>query len=406
MKIPINLPDEHQYSIMQRVLDGTLAVDSVDEFIEILEIYPEDPLLQRKFADLLMKKSQLDEAIEAFDRASRLFIDAGMNLQAIVAKILQWSIQKPTHNEGRDFQKLLSQKGAQHTPLQRFWANMSYAELVAIMLRLVRVRLPTGKKIACFDEPADDVYFVVSGTLAETISPDCQLEASKAGIETEPMLIGPNDIFGNVFPLDQPTRSYTDVVAINDVELVKIAKPVLYNACCKFPNIENLLLDIYNPQNVNKCGRPWQTVRRNIRFGVPTKVELSPLPVDGPEPDFTLTGIAVDLSLGGVCVDLGSPSANPHQNLSKGQSIQLCLDLLNEVASVDLSGKIVWHREREIENKSSLLIGIRFDSMDATDRGLISEYCSGSVGEQNLVWSLWDTLVKPDDSDAQNEGDA
>ena len=402
MKIPMNLPDEHQYSIMQRVLDGTLAVDSVNEFKDILKIYPEDPLLQRKFADLLLEKSQLDDAIEAFDRASHLFIDAGMNLQAIVAKILQWSIQKPNHDDGRNFQKLLSEKGTQQTPLQRFWANMSYSELVTIMLRLVRVRLSTGKKIACIDDPADDIFFVVSGTLAETISPDCQFEASQAGIETEPMLIGPNDIFGNVFPLDQPTLSYMDVVAINDVELVKIAKPVLHDACKKYPNIERLLLDIYNPENVDKCDRPWQTVRRNIRFGVPTKVELSPLPDQDGKVDLTLTGIAVDLSLGGVCVDLGEPEAIPLKQYAKGQTIRLSLDLLNEVATVDLTGKIVWHREREVENEPSLLIGIRFEAMDPTDRELLSEYCSGSVGEQNLLWSLWDSLVKPDDSDAQN----
>ncbi|MGD9248991.1 MAG: PilZ domain-containing protein [Desulfobacteraceae bacterium] len=379
MKTTINLPDEHQYSIMQRVLDGTLAVDTVDEFKEILDIYPDDPLLQRKFADLLIKKSRLDEAVEAFDRTSRLFIDVGMNLQAIVAKILQWSIQKPTHDKGRQFQKLLSRKGAQYNPLQCFWANMSYAELIAIMTRLVRVQLPAGKKIACIDEPADDIYFVVSGTLAETISPDCQLEASKAGIETEPMLIGPNDIFGNVFPLDQPTLSYTDVEAISDVELVKISKAVLHNICCKFPNIENLLLDIYNPQNVNKCDRPWQTVRRSIRYGVPTKVELSPLPVDDHEPDFTLTGTAVDLSLGGVCVDLGAPSADPHQSFSKGQSTRISLVLLKDLEILDLSGKIVWHRKRENEKGASVLIGIRFDSMDATDHETLSIYCSGNA---------------------------
>ena len=66
----MNLHDDHQYSIMQRVLDGTLAVDSVEEFDEILKIYPDDPLLQRKYADLLMDKSMLDEAQEAFHRAS------------------------------------------------------------------------------------------------------------------------------------------------------------------------------------------------------------------------------------------------------------------------------------------------------------------------------------------------
>jgi len=402
MKISMNMPDDHQYSIMQRVLDGTLTVDSTDEFKEILKIYPDDPLLQRKYADLLLEQSQLDEAMAAFHRASQLFIDQGMNLQAIVAKILQWSIRKPTHEEGQQYQRLLSQKGAQQTPLQRFWANMSYAELVTIMLRLVRVRLSTGNQIACVDEPVNDIYFVVSGTLAETISPECQMEATKAGVETEPMLLGPNDIFGNIFPLNQPTLSYTNVVAVTEVELVRIDKTVLHSACLKFPNIANLLLEIYKPENVNKCDRAWQTVRRSIRFGVPTKVEITVPAGQGAEADPLHTGIAVDLSLGGVCVDLGSPSDMPAQDLIKGRSVQLVLDLLNEVATVDLTGKIVWHREQKTDKGATVLIGIRFDAMNATDRELLAEYCSGSIGEQNLLWSLWDSLVKPDNPGTQN----
>jgi len=398
----MNMPDDHQYSIMQRVLDGTLTVDSTDEFKEILKIYPDDPLLQRKYADLLLEQSQLDEAMAAFHRASQLFIDQGMNLQAIVAKILQWSIRKPTHEEGQQYQRLLSQKGAQQTPLQRFWANMSYAELVTIMLRLVRVRLSTGNQIACVDEPVNDIYFVVSGTLAETISPECQMEATKAGVETEPMLLGPNDIFGNIFPLNQPTLSYTNVVAVTEVELVRIDKTVLHSACLKFPNIANLLLEIYKPENVNKCDRAWQTVRRSIRFGVPTKVEITVPAGQGAEADPLHTGIAVDLSLGGVCVDLGSPSDMPAQDLIKGRSVQLVLDLLNEVATVDLTGKIVWHREQKTDKGATVLIGIRFDAMNATDRELLAEYCSGSIGEQNLLWSLWDSLVKPDNPGTQN----
>lgn len=399
MTSPTSMPNEHQYSIMQRVIDGSLVVDTVEEFNDILEIYPDDPLLQRKYADLLMEKSQLDEAIKAFDVASRLFIEEGMNLQAIVAKILQWSIRKPTHAQGRRFQKLLNQKGAQYTPLQRLWANMSYGELITIMLRLVRVRLTKGNKIACVDDPADDIYFVVSGTLAETLSPDCQMEASKAGLETEPMILGPNDIFGNIFPLDQPTLSYTDVIAINDVELVKISKPVLHSACQKYPNVAKLLLEMYHPENVNKCDRSWQSVRRNIRYGIPTKIELTPSQSIDAEP---LTAIAVDLSLGGVCVDLGPTKTIDPENFTKGKFIHISLDLLNEVATVDLRGKIVWHRQRILENEDSLLIGIRFDSMNATDRGLITEYCSGSIGEQNLLWGLWDTLVKPENTDEKD----
>ena len=396
MKISMILPDDHQYSIMQRVLDGTLAVDSIEEFDEILEIYPDDALLHRKYADLLLDKSKLEDAVKAFERAAQLFIERGMNLQAIVSKILQWSIEKPSHDQGLNFHKLLSEDGSQQTPLQRFWANMSYPELVTIMLRLVRMRLSAGDKISCVDDPANEIFFVVSGTLAETLSPDCQVEASKAGVDLEPKLIGPNDIFGNIFPLDKPTASYTDIIAVTDVELVKIAKPVLSNACNKHPRIEKLLQDIYKPENVDTCDRAWQTVRRSTRYGLPTKVEII-TPMEGHPNDIRRhTGIAVDLSLGGMCVDLGPSASLTAQVIKKGRNVQAILDLLNEVAILDLTGKIVWQREQANDNGTSMLIGIRFDALNLTDRELLIEYCSGNVGEQNLLWSLWDSMVNPE----------
>ncbi len=274
MKISMNLPEDHQYSIMQRILDGTLAIDAIDEFKEILDIYPQDPLLRRKYADLLLKKSHLDEAIQAYDQAAKLFIGKGMNLQAIVAKILQWSIQKPTHNQGRKFHDMIRDEGAQYTPLQRFWAQLTYSELVTIMLRLVRVRLQAGNKVACVDDPADEIYFVVSGTLAETLSPDCQVEASMAGIEIEPVLLGANDIFGDVFPLDQRTCANTDIVAVTDVELVKISKSVLYSVCKKHPHIETLLNDIHKHENRDKCDRPGRVFEEPYVSAFPQKSRL------------------------------------------------------------------------------------------------------------------------------------
>jgi CRP-like cAMP-binding protein len=397
MKISMNLPDEHQYSVMQRVIDGTLAIDSIEEFDEILAIYPDDALLYRKYADMLLEKRRLADAVQAYDKAVRLFVDQGMNLQAIVAKILQWEIEKPTHDQGLQFHKLLSEKGGQYSPLQRLWADMQYPELVTAMLRLVRIRLSAGDQITCVDDPANEIYFVVSGTLMETLSEDCQTEASRAGVEIDPRLIGPNDIFGNIFPLDETTVNATDVSAVTDVELVKIAKPVLLEACRKHPRLEDILRGIYKPGNVERCDRVWQTVRRSTRFGVPTKVEIASTAhkARGSDPR---TGIAVDISLGGMCVDLGpAESADDHLFL-KGRTVQSTLDLLNEVAILNLFGKIVWRRVIESEKGENMLIGISFDPLNATDRELLIEYCSGKFGEQNLLLSLWDTMVKPDDT--------
>jgi hypothetical protein len=378
MKISMNLPDEHQHSVMQRILDGSLAVDSPEEFREILEIYPEDAFLYRKYADLLLKRHHLPEAARAFDKTARLFVGQGMNLQAIVAKILQWGIEKPTHEQGQQFQKLLSTKGGQYSPLQRLWASMRYPELVTTMLRLVRIRLAAGEQITCVDDPADEIYFVVSGTLMETISEDCRAEAARAGVEIEPRFIGPNDIFGNVFPLDETTVNTTEVAAVTDVELVKIAKPVLIEACRKHPHIENLLRDIYKTDNVDGCDRPWQTVRRSIRFSVTTRVEIV-TPLQGaPDPSATplcCTGIALDISSGGMCIDLGAAAGHQNRISLKGQSVRSVLDLDGQV--LNISGKIVWQRCKTTDKSPNMLIGIRFTPLNPADRKLLIDYCTG-----------------------------
>ena len=380
MKIPLNLPDEHQYSVMQRVLDGSLAVGSINEFHEILKIYPDDALLYRRYADLLIENHHPADAVQAFDKAARLFIDQGMNLQAIVAKILQWGIEKPTHEQGLHFQRLLSTKGSQYSPLQRLWADMRYPELVTTMLRLVRIRLSAGDQITCVDDPANDIHFVVSGTLVETLSEDCRMEASRSGVEIEPRFIGPNDIFGNIFPLDETTANTTDVSAVTDVELVKIAKPVLLEACRKHPRIEDLLRGMYKPGNTDGCDRPWQTVRRSIRFGVPTHVEIiSPAQrSQSSTPNLMVrTGMAVDISTGGMCVDLG-PTASPEKQISlKGRTLQSTLTLTDDEVELKLSGKIVWQRTRKTGKGKNLLIGIRFASLNAADRKLLIDYCTG-----------------------------
>jgi hypothetical protein len=398
MKTTMNLPQDHEYSILQRVLDGSLTIDSIDEFKDILDIYPKDPLLHRKFADLLAQKRHLDDAIAAYDNAAELFILNEMNLQAVVAKILRWTLRKPNHTEGAAFHAKLHDKGGKHTPLQRFWAHMSYPELVAVMRRLVRVRLASGEKITSVDDPTEEIYFIVSGTLAETLSPDCRAEAARAGIDIEPVFLGANDIFGEIFPLDQPTQANKDIVAVSEAELVKISKKVLFNACRKYPLIVDLLSQIHKPHDYDICDRNWQTVRRSIRYGLPTKVEIAPSTgTDGSTDSiWRYPGIAVDISMGGMCVDLGISPIDVYHAPFKGQAVELQLDLLNDSATLNLSGKIAWLRIEDSDKDSAMMVGIRFDPINTTDRELLSEYCSGGIGEQNLLWSLWDSMIRTD----------
>jgi len=271
---------------------------------------------------------------------------------------------------------------------------MSYAELVAVMRRLVRVRLAAHKKVTRAEEPADQIYFVVSGTLWEMPPPDCTSEAQRAGVDIEPTLIGPNDIFGDIFPLDQHILAISEIQTVTEVELVRISKEVLSSICTKYPQVQTLLQEIYKSENRQNCDRSWQTVRRSMRFGLPTRVAIRCLAAGTNQTAWACAGIAVDLSQSGMCVDLGTALAkSPKQNL-RGRLVQIKLDLLNDVAVLSLSGKIVWQRHQKSSKGSITLIGIRFETLSAMDREMLTEYCSGSVGEQNLLWSLWDSMVK------------
>ncbi len=378
-------------SIMQQVLDGSLSVASPEEMDEIIAIYPDDPFLYRKRGDLLNNANRIDEATEAYNKASNLFISKGMNLQAVVSKILQWSICKPKHNEGRAFHALLTDKGSYHTPLQRFWSSMNYGEMVAFIRRLVRTRISGGRKIVRADDPADNLFFVVSGTLFEMPSPECESEAKRAGIDVEPILLGPNDIFGDIFPLTRHTVNNADIRSVSEVELVKISKQTLNSLCEKYTRISKAIEEIRKPENRDNCDRSWQTVRRDMRYGLPTKAEIS-LPYLN---STSTTGIAIDLSLSGMCLDLADAPLPTRKSL-KGQLVNIKLDLLAEVAELNISGVVVWQASKERYRKSATLIGIRFDTLNPMDQDLLAEYCSGNVGEENLLWSLWETMVRTD----------
>lgn len=383
-------------SVMQRILDGSLAVESVEEMNEILAIYPNDPFLHRKQGDLLKKAKRMDEAAKAYNKASDLFIAKGMNLQAVVAKILQWGIRKPKQNEGRAFHALLRDEGSPQNPLQLFWVKISYTEMISFIRCLTRTKFPANLTIIRADKHAEDLFFVVSGTLFEMPTPECQSEAKRAGIDVEPILLGPNDIFGDVFPLKRPTENDADIRTVTEVELVKISKQKLQSLCEKHPRIAKALEEIRKPEIRQSCDRSWQTVRREARYGLPTKAEISLSDRTNPKHKWLQTGIAIDVSLSGMCLDLADAPLPKYYKSLKGQLINIKLNLLTEVAELNISGIIVWQAQKRQAGRPGTLIGIRFDTLSEMDRDLLTEYCAGNVGEENLLWSLWETMVRTD----------
>ncbi len=76
-----------QESIIEQILNDQIDIDSVEEFETLLDVFPDNPALYRKFADLLAGRKRADAALLAYHKAAALYLDAGMVLQSIVAKI-------------------------------------------------------------------------------------------------------------------------------------------------------------------------------------------------------------------------------------------------------------------------------------------------------------------------------
>ncbi|MGD8450140.1 MAG: hypothetical protein PVF36_13015, partial [Desulfobacterales bacterium] len=64
-----------------------------------------------------------------------------------------------------------------------------------------------------------------------------------------------------------------------------------------------------------------------------------------------------------------------------------------EPITLKILGTIVWGKDVPLEGKPTAIIGIQFKDMTDTDQKLLKDYCYGSEGEQNLIWSLWSSLL-------------
>ncbi|MEE4112738.1 MAG: hypothetical protein V2I40_07980, partial [Desulfobacteraceae bacterium] len=152
-----------QESIIEQILNDQIDIHSVAEFETLLDVFPGNPALYRKFADLLAGKQRKDAALLAYHKAAALYLDAGMVLQSIVAKILAWSIVKPSHREGHDFHAMVRRKGGGDMPAQVLFSQLNYEEMVALMLRLTRLRLSPDEVVYEAGNESTDIYFIVSG---------------------------------------------------------------------------------------------------------------------------------------------------------------------------------------------------------------------------------------------------
>lgn len=377
-----------QGSVIEQILNDQIDITSVAEFESLIDVFPEDPDLYRKFADLLADKTLPEEAMLAYNKAAALYLDAGMVLQSIVAKILEWSIVKPSHREGRAYHATVRRKGGGDVPSQLFFSQLSYEEMVSLMLRLTRVRLPPGETVYDTGRESTDIYFIVSGELTENLPPE------KNGQPLATIVLAENDIFGDIFPLEEASFCRARVTTGTAVELIKISKPALKATCYRYPRVRELLERLSRVRTTRERERAWKTVRRSCRYCLPADVRLAFKP-DGTDTLNVVHGTARDLSTGGICVALKVDPAHPDIDASLlEQSATLTILEGNQTAIDGLTGNVAWRKQVGRNNHPTHLVGIAFDSMAEETEMALNAFCTISNDEQDMIWNLWNHLVR------------
>jgi hypothetical protein len=356
-------------SIAEQIIEGSISIKSIQEFKSLLKIFPNDAALQKAYSDLLMKKKRLNEADKSYDKSVRLFIDSGKILQAIDSKLLQWKIKSPSPKDAQLFHSALKGGTYHETPVKSFFQRLSYSEMIAIISKLVRVNLPPGKMILKTGDPENDLFFIVSGNLKETV-----FLPFKTGAETlyrkRASFLFENQFLGDIYPFKDKSISKSYIETTTRTELLKITKSNLIKICKNYPNIELGLIDLYKIRKESADGSPNEKIRKIGRHQLPLKINLQVFMNGNKNEPLILEGYSRDISIGGLCVILDSKYKSITSIYKNITTAKIEMSLPKQELALKVAGNIVWSRDFTWKKKKIVALGFRFQEMSPKFRGM------------------------------------
>lgn len=362
-------PQSH-ISIAEQIVEGSLIIKTVAEFRSILKIFPNDPALQKVFSDLLVKQNHNDEAAGSYAKAAQLFIEAGKFLQSIDCKLLQWKIKPPAPKEARLFYTDIKTGNFNETPLKTFFQRLSYQELMALVSKLIHQKLTAGKLIKKTGDREDNLYFVVSGGLKETVFSPLRKEKDML-YRKQVSALTENHFFGDLYPFKDDNTSKSFVETAGTTELLRISKSNLIKICKDYPNIEMRLLDLYHVRKKSDDnGDEPEKLRRIGRHMLPLKINLHIFTNANQNEPLILDCYSRDISVDGLCVILDGKYKSISSIYKSVKTAKIELSLPQEELAMKVSGTIVWSREFSWKKRKIVALGFQFKEMSPKFRGM------------------------------------
>jgi len=353
------------------IIDGSVIIDSTEVFARILEEFPGRPELMRMHADLLAAGRLKAAAVRQYNEAASLFLHSGRLLQAWVAKILQWQLQRPSRDQLVEFHRAIESTPHNGAPADDFIQNLDPLERMAVFSHSRRTGAPAGTTILVAEKRQADLYLVVSGRLRESCY---EMISQKITFRRETCrVLEESDSFGEVYPFSDEIPTQPHVVTTTRVELLVIPRRCLIHACRRYPNVESGVIRLCRSRSKRKAEAGSNGIRKGLRYTIPTRMSIEIVPVGKNEPPIILTGYCRDLSVSGVSF---LPERNG-ANSTRGGPVDMegllgrrvRVTIPAEELSISISGQIVRKRSLVIKGITIQSLGIQFATMSPRLRG-------------------------------------
>ncbi|HEU19955.1 MAG TPA: hypothetical protein ENO00_11385 [Deltaproteobacteria bacterium] len=382
---------ENHESIVSGLIDGSVAIDSLEELRKLLNAVPHNPTAVRVIGDSFVKQGAFEEAVGAYQTAVSLYIETGRILPAIASKVLKWNLIRSAERECREIYSALRDIEAGRNPVHDYLARMAYPELMAVMGEMELVTFPPGTLIREMGVEENDLNLIVSGVLSE------KRDISKNGDvdNTESVTENPveSGFFGDIYPFDEVRLSRSRIEAVSHVEVLTAQRSDLIRISRKHAAVEFLTMELCSVRSGTRGKKSLQITRATKRYQLQTKVTLKIFPENAGDSHLVINGFTEDVSQGGTCIRLGEAYWAGSSNLV-GKTVKLLINIPKLSTGIDVLGNIVWRREVEQPDRKTILIGIQFRELSRETFDFLKKHCYVGDGEQDMIYSLWESYVK------------
>jgi len=373
--------DNQKTDIVEQINGGFISIDSIEEFNELIEDFPEDPALHKACADFLLKKKSLYKAALSYGRAAALYLKSGKLPPAVLTKLLQWQIKSPVYQDAQLFLSALNDSSIPDTPLKVFFEKLSKPEVLAVMKCLDNIQFPSGQLIYKRDDIQEDLYFIVSGRIKEIrFEP---VEKNKEAVFKQSVEnLSVDDTFGELYPIKEENLCQSYIETTEPVELLRISKQKLVPICEKYPNVESGLQAVSVFRSEFRKAKLLKKNRKSQRHETMIKLSLEVYPHSSANYPIILEAYSKDISVGGTCVVLDASDMSVAKSVASFsktiKNSKVKISFPSEGLELRVSGKIAWTRETIDKGKKTLAVGIQFQDLSPKLRGMLFVFAENS----------------------------